>query len=191
MKYDIVLCGVGGQGVLSLAAAIAGAAMKEGLSVRQSEVHGMAQRGGAVSANLRMSSEPILGDLIPRGGADMILSMEPMESLRYLEWMASGGILVSAKEPFVNIPNYPEPGTLYEAIGRLPRSVLVEAQALAKKAGNARAVNTVLVGAASRYLPLKPESLEAAIAEAFAPKGEALVSVNVSAFRAGREASKL
>ena len=186
MKYDIVLCGVGGQGVLSLAAAIAGAAMKEGLAVRQSEVHGMAQRGGAVSAHLRVSDAAIRGDLIPRGGADMILSMEPMESLRYIEWLSSDGILITATEPFVNIPDYPEPQGIRDAIGRLPRSELVAALDLAKAAGNARAVNTVLVGAASRYLPLRPKSLEAAIAEAFAAKGEAMVSVNVMAFRAGR-----
>jgi indolepyruvate ferredoxin oxidoreductase beta subunit len=189
MKYDIVLAGVGGQGVLSLAAAIASAAMREGLSVRQSEVHGMAQRGGGVSAHLRASDGRISSDLIPRGGADMILSMEPLESLRYLEWLSAGGILVTARDPFVNIKDYPDLAPVFAAIASLKRSSTVEALALAKGAGNAKAVNMVLVGAASPHLPLRPENLEASIADAFAAKGKAVVDVNIAAFRAGRAAA--
>jgi indolepyruvate ferredoxin oxidoreductase, beta subunit len=188
MKYDIVLAGVGGQGVLSLAAAIASAAMKEGLSVRQSEVHGMAQRGGGVSAHLRASDGRIASDLIPRGGADMILSMEPLESLRYLEWLSGTGILVTSRDPFVNIQDYPDLAPVFAAIAALKRSSTVDALSLAKAAGNAKAVNMVLVGAASPHLPLRPESLESSIAEAFAAKGKAVVDVNVAAFRAGRAA---
>jgi indolepyruvate ferredoxin oxidoreductase beta subunit len=188
VKYDIVLAGVGGQGVLSLAAAIATAAMREGLALRQSEVHGMAQRGGGVSAHLRMSSSRVASDLIPRGGADMILSMEPLEALRCLPWLREGGVLVSAAEPLVNIPDYPDLEGLHAAIRSLGRSVLVQVQELAKAAGNARAANTVLVGAASPHLPIKPESLEEAIREAFAQKGRATVEANLAAFRAGRSA---
>ena len=84
MKTDIILCGVGGQGILSIATIIGEAAMKENLYIKQAEVHGMSQRGGDVQSNLRISSEPIHSDLIALGGADVIISMEPMEALRYL-----------------------------------------------------------------------------------------------------------
>ncbi len=190
MKYDIVLAGVGGQGVLSLAATIAAAAMKEGLSVRQSEVHGMAQRGGGVSAHLRMSDGAIASDLVPRGGADMILSMEPLESLRYAAWLSSSGAVITSSEPFVNIADYPDLGPVLKAVASVKGSSVVDALAIAKAAGNARAVNMVLVGAASPRLPLKAASLEAAIAEGFASKGKDVVEVNLAAFRAGRAAVK-
>ncbi len=190
MKYDIVLAGVGGQGVLSLAASIAAAAMKEGLSVRQSEVHGMAQRGGGVSAHLRISDGDIFSDIIPRGGADMILSMEPLESLRYAAWLSAGGVVVASSEPFVNIADYPDLGPVLKAIASIKGSAVVDALAIAKAAGNAKAVNMVLVGAASPRLPLKAASLEAAIAEGFASKGKDVVEVNLAAFRAGRAAAK-
>jgi indolepyruvate ferredoxin oxidoreductase beta subunit len=186
MSYDIVLCGVGGQGVLSLAAAIARAAMDSGLDVRQSEVHGMAQRGGEVTAHLRMSDTRVKGDLVALAGADMVLSMEPMESLRYVKYLKPGGILITASEPFVNIPNYPDIGTILAAVQKLPKAELVKAQELAKESGNAKAVNMVLVGAASRHLPIKPEVIEKAISDAFASKGEKVVEVNLKAFRAGR-----
>ncbi|MDR1180346.1 MAG: indolepyruvate oxidoreductase subunit beta [Spirochaetales bacterium] len=186
MKYDIVLCGVGGQGVLSVAAIIAGAAVAGGLKVRQSEVHGMAQRGGAVLAHLRISDGVIHSDLIPGGGADMILSMEPLESLRYADFLAPDGILITAEEPFVNIPDYPDVAALYAAIAAFPKNSRVPALDLAKKAGSAKATNMVLVGAASRYLPLKAESMENAIRERFASKGEAVIQVNLDAFRAAR-----
>jgi indolepyruvate ferredoxin oxidoreductase, beta subunit len=186
MSYDIVLCGVGGQGVLSLAAAIARAAMAEGLDVRQSEVHGMSQRGGAVVAHLRMSETSVKSDLVPKAMADMVLSMEPLESLRYVDYLKPEGVLIAASDPFVNISDYPDPETLYAAIRKLPRSVLVEAGRIAKEAGNAKAVNMVLVGAASKYLPLKPETIENAIRDSFASKGEKVIAVNLVAFRAGR-----
>jgi indolepyruvate ferredoxin oxidoreductase beta subunit len=189
MKYDIVLCGVGGQGVLSLAAIIAKAAVAEGYSVRQSEVHGMAQRGGAVLAHLRISDAPIHSDLIPGGGADMVLSMEPVECLRYTDFLTPEGIIVSAKEPFTNIPNYPDLQSIYEAIEKFPRRTLVPSLELAKLAGSAKAVNMVLVGAASRHIPLKPESLEEAIRTTFASKGDKVVAVNLDAYSRGRALS--
>jgi len=185
MKYDVLLAGVGGQGVLSLAACIAAGAMKAGLAVRQSEVHGMAQRGGAVLAHLRLADRPIYSDLIPRGTADLILGMDPLESLRYLAYLAPGGVLVTATEPFVNIPDYPDGGELLAAIGRLPRHRLVAAAALARQAGSARAANMVLVGAASGYLPIERGKLEQAIAEMFAGKGEEVAAANRKAFAAG------
>lgn len=186
MKYDIVLCGVGGQGVLSLAAIIAGAAVSEGFNVRQSEVHGMAQRGGAVLAHLRISSDPIHSDLIPGGGARMILSMEPVESLRYTDFLAPGGTIVSSGDPFVNIPDYPDVEEIRAIIAKYPNGTTVPAAELARQAGSPKATNMVLVGAASRYIPLKPESLENAIRERFAAKGDRIVDMNLDAFRRGR-----
>jgi indolepyruvate ferredoxin oxidoreductase beta subunit len=184
MKCDVILAGVGGQGVLSIAAIIARAA--EGFFVRQSEVHGMAQRGGAVLAHLRLSGETIAGDLVPRGGADLIVSMEPLESLRYLSWLSPGGALVTAAEPVVNIPDYPDLAEVHAAVKRLPKHSLVDAAALAKKAGLARAVNMVMVGAASRYLPVKAEALEKTIETTFAAKDPKLAELNKLAFNLGR-----
>lgn len=188
MKYDIILCGVGGQGVLSVAAAIASAAAGEGLRVRQSEVHGMAQRGGAVMSHLRISDNDIPGDLVPRGGADMLLSMEPLEALRYTGYLKPDGACVSASAPFENIPNYPDLDNVVSRVKSLPGAKVLEARTLAKEAGNLRAVNMVMVGAASNHLPLAQEALESAISALFARKGESIVEVNIAAFRAGRSA---
>ncbi len=185
-KIDIILSGVGGQGALSVGAIVSMAAMKEGFKVRQSEVHGMAQRGGAVLAHLRISSGIIECDLIPRGGADVVLSMEPLESLRYLEYLKPEGALVTADEPVLNIPDYPDLEKVHQAVRDLPNSNLVDAKTLAKEAGAARAVNMVLVGALSLNLPLKPESIEEAIRDKFTSKGEAVVETNLKAFRLGR-----
>ena len=189
MKYDIMLAGVGGQGVLSLAALIGRAAVAEGLHVKQSEVHGMAQRGGAVLSHLRLSDQAIASDLIPLGTADMILSMEPLESLRYTAYLAPQGAVVTASEPFVNIPNYPDKDDVLARVRRLPRAVVVEAETLAREAGEALARNTVMVGAAAHLLPLKRESFDGAIRQTFGAKGEQAVRVNVAAFEAGWKAS--
>ena len=185
MKYDIILAGVGGQGVLSIAAIIASAAMKSGLSVRQSEVHGMSQRGGGVSAHLRLSDATIASDLIPKGGADMILSMEPMESLRYLDWLSSKGTLLTAAEPFVNIGNYPEVEKIYNAINSLPDSRILKTADLAKEAGNIKCENMVLIGAALEYLPIKKETVMQAVRDRFEKKDPALVDANAKALELG------
>jgi indolepyruvate ferredoxin oxidoreductase beta subunit len=186
MTYDIILAGVGGQGVLSLAAIVARAAMIDGLFVRQSEVHGMAQRGGAVLAHLRISDAEIAGDLVPSGGADMILAMEPLESLRYLSYLKGDGIVVTAAEPFVNIPDYPELAEVHGAVRALPRSILVEAAAIAKEAGSARAVNMALAGAASLLLPIELQSLERCIEELFGAKDPQAAEINRKAFALAR-----
>jgi len=190
MKYDVILAGVGGQGVLSVASIIAHAALSEGLAVRQSEVHGMAQRGGAVLAHLRIADGKIPGDLVPKGGADLIISMEPLESLRYLSWLKKDGAVVAASQPFVNISNYPDIQEIISTIKRLPVWRLVEADALAKEAGLSRAVNTVMVGASSFFLPLKSKSLEKTIAEVFSKKGETVVKANTKAYHLGQTAAK-
>jgi indolepyruvate ferredoxin oxidoreductase beta subunit len=190
MKCDVILAGVGGQGVLSVAAIIAQASVSEGLAVRQSEVHGMAQRGGAVLAHLRISDGVIASGLVPRGGADIIISMEPLESLRYAAWLAPSGALVSAAEPLVNIGNYPEMADIIAAIKGFPLRRLIEAAALAKEAGLVRAVNTVMVGAASPFLPVKAQTLEDTIAAIFARKEPAIAAANTKAFRLGRQAAE-
>lgn len=189
IKYDIILAGVGGQGVLSLAAIIATAATEAGLEVRQSEVHGMAQRGGAVMSHLRISSGTIHSDLIPRASADMVLSMEPLESLRYTDYLAPNGVLVTAAEPFVNIPVYPEPGPLMARIRALPGSRIIDAKKLALEAGSARAQNMVLVGAASNSIPVEEAAMKKAIADIFGRKGDEIVALNHKAFDLGRAAS--
>jgi indolepyruvate ferredoxin oxidoreductase beta subunit len=186
MTYDIILAGVGGQGVLSLAAIVARAAMIDGLFVRQSEVHGMAQRGGAVLAHLRISDAKIAGDLVPSGGADMILAMEPLESLRYLSYLKPDGIVVSAAESFVNIPDYPPIDAVLGAVRALPRSRLVDAAAIAKEAGSPRAVNMALAGAASLLVPIKLESLESCIEELFGRKDPKAAAINRKAFELAR-----
>ncbi|MEQ1834358.1 MAG: indolepyruvate oxidoreductase subunit beta [Candidatus Eisenbacteria bacterium] len=189
MKYDILFAGVGGQGVLSMAAIIGRAAIAHGLQAKQSEVHGMAQRGGAVQAHLRLSDRTIASDLIGHGMAELILSLEPLEGLRYLEYLSPRGALVTAAEAFANIPDYPELGTLHARVRALPRGVLVEAERLASEAGDAQMVNTVMVGAASAFLPMDAVHLEAAVRENFARKGEGVVGLNLAAFRAGRAAA--
>lgn len=187
MKYDILLAGVGGQGVLSIAAIIAQAAMADGLYVRQSEVHGMSQRGGGVQAHLRISDTNIASDLIPTGQADMILSMEPMESLRYLSWLSPNGVLITAAQSFVNIPNYPDVLKIYDTIRSLPKGYVIKSDELAKEAGNIKSENMVLVGAALEYIPVKRETIEKAIYDRFANKDPKLVDINIKALSLGFE----
>jgi len=188
MKYDVILAGVGGQGVLSVASIIAHAALEEGLQVRQSEVHGMAQRGGAVLAHMRISDKEIAGDLVPRGGADLIIAMEPLESLRYVSWLKTGGTLVSSADPYVNMPDYPDIEGLKSTIQRLPSWRIIQAAALAKEAGLNKAVNIVMVGAASCFLPIKAKSLEKTINDVFSKKDASATVANAKAFKLGQAA---
>jgi indolepyruvate ferredoxin oxidoreductase beta subunit len=185
MKFDIVLAGVGGQGVLSLSSIIAAGALDAGLFVKQSEVHGMAQRGGAVTAHLRLGDAPIASDLVPLGAASMILSLEPLESLRYLEYLSPGGTVVTATQPVQNIGDYPAVEPLLDRIRSLPSAFLVDATLLAKRAGLAQATNMVMAGAAARWLPLPVSAIERCIEQRFARKGAAIVEKNLAAFRAG------
>ncbi|HEY6572929.1 MAG TPA: indolepyruvate oxidoreductase subunit beta [Candidatus Eisenbacteria bacterium] len=189
MKYDIILAGVGGQGVLSMAAIIGRAALSEGLTAKQSEVHGMAQRGGAVLAHLRLADGPIESDLIGLGSANLILSLEPVESLRYLEFLAPGGAIVTAANPFLNIKDYPPVEGILAKIRSLPRALAIDAELIANGAGDLQTLNTVMVGAASGLLPLKFESIEGAVWDTFGKKGPATLNSNIAALRAGRAAA--
>ena len=184
-KYDIILAGVGGQGVLSVAAVISIAAMKDGYTLRQSEVHGMAQRGGAVLAHMRISRSEIASDLIPKGKADVVLSMEPMESLRYVDFLKPEGSLISAAAPYENIPNYPNLDDIHNQIKSLKQSKIIDAKSLAKKAGTMKAVNMVMVGALSTKMDIKKESIVEAIKDQFAAKGEKIIEANLKAVELG------
>lgn len=190
MKKDIILAGVGGQGILSIAAVIGHAAIKENLYIKQAEVHGMSQRGGDVQSHLRLSSEPIASDLIARGCADIIISLEPMEALRYLPFLAPDGWIVTNTTPFVNIPNYPDSeAVLYELKSRR-NVILLDVDAAAKAAGNPRGSNIALLGACSGILGIEADKLEAGISDIFSRKGASVVEANLAAFRAGAAAAK-
>ena len=190
MKKDIILSGVGGQGILSIATVIGRAALSEGLQLKQAEVHGMSQRGGDVQSHLRISSSEIRSDLIPRGGADLIVSLEPMESLRYLEWLSADGWVVTNTVPVVNIPNYPDQTALEAELASLPHVVRLDADALAREASSPRSANMALLGAAAPLLDIEPAKLEEGIRAIFARKGEAVVEANLAVFRAGYETAK-
>ena len=188
MKTDIILCGVGGQGILSIATIIGEAAMNENLYIKQAEVHGMSQRGGDVQSNLRISSDPIYSDLIPKGGADVIISMEPMEALRYLPFLKKDGWVITNSTPFVNIPNYPDMEVIKADLAKLPHVVCVDIEQMAKDNGVPRSANVILLGASQKALGLEYEKLEAAIARVFARKGDAVVEANIKALALGRSA---
>lgn len=187
MKSDIVLAGVGGQGILTIATILGAAALAENLYLKQAEVHGMSQRGGDVQSNLRISSDPINSDLIPLGGADLIVSLEPMEALRYLPFLSKKGWIVTNTEPFVNIDNYPEMEAVMNELGNCPNVVAFNMDELAKEVATARSSNLVLLGAASPFIDIEPSKIEDANRTVFGPKGDKIVESNIGAFRAGRE----
>ncbi|MDR0836101.1 MAG: indolepyruvate oxidoreductase subunit beta [Tannerella sp.] len=185
MKADIILSGVGGQGILSIAAVIGEAALKEGLYMKQSEVHGMSQRGGDVQSNLRLSDKPVASDLIPKGKADLIISLEPMESLRYLGFLRKDGWLVTNSEPFVNIPNYPETEKLMAELDKLPNKVIIDVETIAKELGSPRVANIVMLGAATPYIGIGYDKIADGIRSIFARKSEEIVALNLIALKTG------
>lgn len=187
MKIDIILAGVGGQGILSIAATIGMAALKKDLYLKQAEVHGMSQRGGAVQSHLRLSDQPIASDLIPEGYADMIISVEPMESLRYLPYLSKDGWLITNTEPYNNIPDYPEMDTLVSEIKQFKQHIALNANKIAKEIKSPLSSNIVMLGAASPFLDIPYENFEAGIKEIFAKKGEKVINVNLEALKRGRE----
>ncbi len=187
MKSDIILAGVGGQGILTIATIIGYAAVEQGLYLKQSEVHGMSQRGGDVQSHLRISDKEIYSDLIPEGKADCILSVEPMEALRYLSFLAPDGWIIANKAPVVNIDNYPEHEKIWARIDSLPHSILIDGEGIARKVASARAMNIVILGAASAHLGMPYELLEKGIREIFGRKGEKVVEGNIAALKAGKE----
>ncbi len=188
MKFDIIIAGVGGQGALSTAAIIAGAAMNAGLQVKQTEVHGMAQRGGSVVAHLRLADRPIAADITPLGTARMLIGVESLEALRLLPYLAEDGWAIVARTRVENIPEYPDQADIERQIEVVPNLLMPDTEALARDAGSVRAANTVLLGAAASLLPISAAAIEEAIAARFTSKGERVVEANLTAFAAGREA---
>jgi indolepyruvate ferredoxin oxidoreductase beta subunit len=187
MKKDIIIAGVGGQGILSIAATIGYAAIEAGLYLKQSEVHGMSQRGGEVQSHFRLSDKEIASDLIPEGKADIIISVEPMEGLRYVNMLSDDGWLITNSKPFVNIPNYPDYDRLMEEIKKFPRSIAIDADKIAKEIGAPKSANIVILGAASSHLDMKYEYFENALRTLFGKKGEDIVNANIKALKAGLE----
>lgn len=190
MKSDIILAGVGGQGILSIAAVVGMAALENHLYLKQAEVHGMSQRGGAVQSHLRISEKEIASDLIPEGRADIIISVEPMESLRYLPWLKENGWVVTNTTPFINIPDYPDMKELLTEIEKLPSHITINADEIARQVKSVRSSNMVVLGAASPFIDVPYASLENGIRKIFERKGEKVVQLNLTAMKAGREFSE-
>ncbi len=190
MKLDIILCGVGGQGILSIATIIGDAAMAQGLYIKQAEVHGMSQRGGDVHSDLRISSQPIASDLIAKGQADVIISLEPMEALRYLPMLSLDGWIITAAAPFVNIPDYPDMKEIDSQLAQLSQVIRIDVTAIAKEHQIPRCTNIILLGAAQEALGMDYTQLEMSIRTIFARKGESVVAMNLRALALGREYAK-
>lgn len=187
MKNDIILSGVGGQGILSIAAAIGLAAVDNNLYLKQSEVHGMSQRGGDVQSHLRLSDKPVASDLIPYGKANLVISVEPMESLRYLPWLSKDGWLVTSSVPFININDYPPVDEILNEIRKIKNHIILDADSIARDIGSARSGNIVMLGAASHWISMPYPGLEEAVRKLFKRKGEEIVDVNLKALKAGRD----
>ena len=191
MKKDIILAGVGGQGILTIATIIGDAAAVAGLSLKQAEVHGMSQRGGDVQSNLRLSTEEIYSDLIKEGAADLIISMEPMEALRYLTYLDKEGWVVTSSHPFKNITNYPDDEALMNELNSLPQVATLPIEDVAKENNMPKSANVILLGMAACYIEiLTPEQLRESIARVFASKGAKVVEMNQQAFDLGLNAVK-
>lgn len=190
MKTDIILSGVGGQGILSIAAILGAAALNENLYLKQAETHGMSQRGGAVVSHLRISDKPVYSDLIPLGNADLILSVEPMESLRYLPFLSNNGCLVTNTTQFENIPNYPDLEETFQTLAKKIRIIRIDADKIAREIGNPRASNMVILGAASSFIHIDDAIITKGIQTIFKNKGEEIISLNIRAFEAGKQFAK-
>jgi indolepyruvate ferredoxin oxidoreductase, beta subunit len=189
MKKDIILAGVGGQGILTIATVIGAAALNRNWYIKQAEVHGMSQRGGDVQSHLRLSDQPIWSDLIAFGKADLILSVEPMEALRYLPYLAPDGWVITNSNPFNNIVNYPPLEAVHTRIREVPNHILIDADNIAKEVKAARSMNIVVLGAATKQLGFSAEEIGKALTSIFARKGEAIVEANLRAYKAGLERS--
>jgi len=185
MKLDIILSGVGGQGILSISTIIGEAAIQNGLYLKQAEVHGMSQRGGEVQSHLRISDKPIFSDLIQMGKAHLIISVEPMESLRYLPYLDKTGWLVTNTTPFVNIPNYPPLDDILAEINKLPNHICIDADKVATELGSKLSMNMVMLGVATEFMPISLDHMAQAIRSVFASKGESVVEKNLAALTAG------
>ncbi|OFX68922.1 MAG: indolepyruvate oxidoreductase [Bacteroidetes bacterium GWE2_29_8] len=185
MKKDIILAGVGGQGIVSIATVIGYAAIQSGLYLKQAEVHGMSQRGGDVQSNLRISDKEIASDIIQMGKADIIISIEPMEALRYVNYLSKDAWIISNTTPFINIPDYPDINNIIKEIKKRKNHILIDADNMAKEINSPKSANIIMLGASSQYLGISYEKLEEAIGFIFNKKGAEVVQQNILALKTG------
>jgi indolepyruvate ferredoxin oxidoreductase, beta subunit len=186
MRYDVVAAGVGGQGVLLVARCLAAAALAEGLRVKQSETHGMAQRGGSVVSYIRIGDGAVHSPLVSPGTASLLLGFELLEAVRSLEYLAPDGKAVASTETVANIPNYPDPDVLIRRLGEHPGARFLDPRSPAREAGSARAANLVLLGAAAAFLPIRRETLETSVERLFESASPKIRTCNLRAFELGR-----
>lgn len=187
MKTDIILSGVGGQGIVSIAAVVGTAALQNKMYLKQSEIHGMSQRGGEVQSHLRVSEKPIASDVIGEGAADLIISVEPLESLRYLPFLSKTGWLITNTKPFLNIPNYPDLEKVIDEIKKVDNNIALDADKMAREIKSPRSSNIIMLGAASPFINIEFDKLEEGIKAIFGRKGDDIVNKNLEALRMGRE----
>ena len=173
MQYNIILCGVGGQGILFLSKFFIQVAMKAGLNAKQSEIHGMAQRGGSVFAHLRLSDGEIYSPLIPEHCADMVISMEPLEVYRYTNFINKNTKLIVNATPFKNINNYPDEEKVLAPL-KQNGVFLIE-----------NAFNITLAGCASKFLPVNKEVFSEVLSE-MSKKSQELYEKNKADFEKGQ-----
>lgn len=187
-KFDLLITGVGGQGAILASDIIGKAAVTAGLSIRAAETHGMAQRGGSVVNHIRIGQA--YGSMIPKKGADIMLALEPMEAVRYLDFLKDGGIIIVNTQPVVPVTvasgqaKYPEVSDILDALSEKYIVKAFNADELAFEAGSRLAMNVVMVGAVSGYLPIPKETLLESI-KALVP--QKTIEVNLRAFEAGRQ----
>ncbi len=189
---NILVCGIGGQGVMTATEILAEAAIAEGHDVKKTEVAGMSQRGGVVTSHLRFGRK-VLSPQIEPGAVNVLLGFEGAEALRWSHYLRPEGIalvnIARLVPPVVELGlfDYPvDPTGQMRAAGR--RVVAFDAMSIARELGEVRLGNTVMLGAIADYLPFAPDVLLACIVKRFARKGETVVAANRSAFAAGREA---
>jgi indolepyruvate ferredoxin oxidoreductase beta subunit len=189
MKKDIVFAGVGGQGVVSAAAILVSQLDRLGYKCKQNEVHGMAQRGGAVVCFVRVSNDEIFSDIIPKGAADIILATEPMEALRYIDYLAADGTIISSNVPYKNI-EYPEVSNIIGALKK-NHTIVVDIEKLVGELKNEKVSNIAMVGALSKVLNIDGlrDGILKDIEKRFAKKGEAVLKLNYTAFEYGEKSA--
>lgn len=186
MKFDIIFAGVGGQGIISAASMLVTQADRLGYKSKQNEVHGMAQRGGAVTCHVRISDKEIFSDIIPKGAVDIILGTEPMEAIRYLDELSPNGAVISSNKPIKNIA-YPDVEKILAEIKGLKNSVIVDAEKLVAELKNERIINIAMMGALSKKMGIDGlrEGIMKDVEKRFAKKGEAVIELNRKAFEFG------
>jgi indolepyruvate ferredoxin oxidoreductase beta subunit len=186
-KFDLLITGVGGQGAILASDIIGKAAVVAGLPIRAAETHGMAQRGGSVVNHIRIGEE--FGSLIPKKGADLMLALEPMEAVRYIDFLKDGAVVIVNTQPVLpvtvtsGLARYPDISEILDVLSEKYIVKAFNADELAFEAGNRLAMNVAMVGAVSGYLPIPKETLLESIKSLVPQK---TIEVNVRAFEMGR-----